>query len=128
MRPKSIVVALLLSVAVVAHATIPDSQRQALIDFYNATHGANWTNKTNWNGAAGTECTWFGVACDDTGTTITGLTLPTNAMIGAIPHSILSLTDLRTLSIEFNGLYSTDPQVVAFINSLEPNILNFQIV
>ncbi|HEY6844385.1 MAG TPA: fibronectin type III domain-containing protein, partial [Thermoanaerobaculia bacterium] len=128
MGHKSFIVALCLSIVAAAHAAIPDAQRQALVDFYNATHGANWTKNTGWNGAAGTECTWFGVTCDSDSTTVTALSLPSNAMVGAIPHSILNLTDLSSLSIEFNGLYSTDPQVVAFINAHQPNILNFQTV
>ncbi len=40
-----------LSFAPDAHAAIPASERNALIAFYNATGGGNWTNKTNWLGA-----------------------------------------------------------------------------
>lgn len=40
-----------------ARAAIPASERQALLDLYASTNGAGWTTKTNWNGAAGTECT-----------------------------------------------------------------------
>ncbi|HUJ15019.1 MAG TPA: hypothetical protein VL284_14630, partial [Thermoanaerobaculia bacterium] len=77
MRSKSafVLCLLFLSIAIAAHAAIPDAQRQALIDFYNATHGSSWTNSTGWNGAAGTECTWFGVTCDGSGATVTGLSL-----------------------------------------------------
>ena len=44
-------------------AAIPASEREALIALYNATDGANWTNKTGWLGAVGTECSWYGVGC-----------------------------------------------------------------
>ncbi|MER2529260.1 MAG: hypothetical protein ABTR07_15155 [Candidatus Competibacter denitrificans] len=47
-----------------ASAAIPLAERDALIALYNSTDGDNWTIKTNWNGAAGTECTWAGVTCD----------------------------------------------------------------
>src|SRR5689334_11732498 len=68
--------AALLGISTVASATIPGTERQALIDLYNSSNGDTWTANTNWcNGfcpasgtpifnAAGTECTWFGVTCD----------------------------------------------------------------
>ena len=31
-----------------AQAAIPASERQVLIDLYNSTDGANWTNSTGW--------------------------------------------------------------------------------
>lgn len=36
-----------------ASAAIPSSERQALIDLYNATNGPSWTNKTGWLGSSG---------------------------------------------------------------------------
>ena len=54
-------------------AAIPTSERQALIDLYNATQGAQWSFSINWklpplapDGFAipGTECTWWGINCD----------------------------------------------------------------
>jgi hypothetical protein len=44
-----------------ATAAIPAAERQALVDLYNSTGGASWTNRAGWNGAAGTECSWTGV-------------------------------------------------------------------
>ncbi len=70
------VVALLLVVgAAPIGAAIPASERQALIDLYNATNGASWTIHTNWNGAVGTECTWYGVTCDGSLNTVIMLIL-----------------------------------------------------
>ena len=66
-----VVVAGLLALALTpgsADATIPTSERDALIDFYNSTTGADWTHRENWRNvgdtdfeAVGTECTWYGV-------------------------------------------------------------------
>jgi len=51
-----------------ARGAIPAAERIALMDLYNSTNGPNWANKTNWLGAAGTECAWYGVTCDGTQT------------------------------------------------------------
>ena len=34
-----------------ALADIPAAERQALLDLYDNTDGANWSKKANWNGA-----------------------------------------------------------------------------
>ena len=49
----------------VAIAQVPQIERDALVALYNSTDGANWTDNTGWLGAAGTECSWFGVACSN---------------------------------------------------------------
>ena len=54
---------LLISLAGVSYAQIPQIERDALIALYNSTDGANWTDNTGWLGEAGTECSWFGVRC-----------------------------------------------------------------
>ena len=59
----SVVLAILV-VPLPLSAAIPAAERNALIDLYNSTNGPGWTYKTNWLGAAGTECSWDGVTCD----------------------------------------------------------------
>ena len=54
---------LLISLAGVSYAQIPQIERDALIALYNSTDGDNWTDNTGWLGEAGTECSWFGVTC-----------------------------------------------------------------
>ena len=68
-----------------AQAVIPASQRAALIGMYNSTNGASWINKSNWNGAVGTECTWFGITCDTLETNVLKVTLDTNNLAGPFP-------------------------------------------
>ncbi len=48
-------------------ADIPTSERDALISLYNSTDGANWDDNSDWLGAVGTECDWYGVTCDGGG-------------------------------------------------------------
>ena len=77
-------VALLVSLP--AFATIPQPERDALIALYNSTNGPGWTNSTNWLGAPGTECTWFGVACSAPDPShVSFLYLPENNLEGQLP-------------------------------------------
>ena len=57
-----------------AYSQVPQIEREALIALYNSTDGDNWTTNTGWNGAAGTECDWYGVTC--TSSVITRLRVP----------------------------------------------------
>ncbi|MFI5168039.1 MAG: fibronectin type III domain-containing protein [Thermoanaerobaculales bacterium] len=152
---------------IVAHASaIPAGERTALMDLYTNTRGPGWNHKTNWNGAAGTECTWFGVLCDAGQTTVLQLSLAKNNLVGTLPATLGGLTNLQYLALQnnqvrgsihaalgsltnlrylglssnqlvgrvpstitnltslgagncdfrWNGLYSADPTVVAFLN------------
>ena len=57
----ALLAAALASMTSIATAAIPASERAVLVDLYTSTQGQGWVSATNWNGAAGTECTWFGI-------------------------------------------------------------------
>ena len=80
---------------------IPPEEREALIDFYNNTDGDNWANNTNWLGEEGTECSWFGVTCDDEGNHVQHLYLSDNQLVGTIPASVANLTNLESLNLGY---------------------------
>lgn len=89
-----------------------------LVNFYNATGGASWTNKTGWqNGAAGTNCdvcSWFGVTCNELGR-VSGISLSSNNLNSSnIPASLANLTYLSTLRLYNNHLSGSLP---AFLNN-----------
>ena len=48
------------------------------------------------------------------------LDLSGNIFVGAIPRNILNLTNLTNLDISYNGLYTDDPEVKAFLDALQP--------
>lgn len=82
---------------------VPASERAALIAFFNATGGpTNWftSDKTNWLGAPGTECTWKGVLCDGAGAHVTGLFFKSYNLVGKLPKELGNLADLQWLVIE----------------------------
>ena len=79
-------------------AAIPASERTVLLNLYTSTNGGSWTTSTNWNGAVGTECTWFRVTCDSTGSTVTGILLENNNLTGTLP-SLAGLTNLSVFAV-----------------------------
>jgi len=73
-----------------------------LIDLYDQTNGDNWSNKTGWKGAAGTECTWFGVTCNGAADTVLAVNLASNNLTGHLPALLLPF--LALLRLDSNHL------------------------
>ncbi len=92
-----------------AYGAIPDPERQALLDFYASTNGPGWSVSSNWNGAAGTECTWFGVTCNGGQTTVIRIALPANQLSGPLPASLGNLSNLQDLWLNSNQLSGSIP-------------------
>lgn len=87
---------LLMTAQVVKAADETPSQREILLALYNATNGDAWTNKTDWLGDEGTECSWYGVQCDGD-ENVTQLSLDQNNLEGSIPVEIGGLSALQLL-------------------------------
>lgn len=102
-----------------ASAIIPTAERQALIDLYDATGGDSWFDNTNWNGSAGTECTWFGVTCNATFDSVTEIDLSSNNLVGTLPASLQDLTNLQNLSLKFNQLTGSIPPELGNLANLQ---------
>ena len=108
------------SQSIVVHASnIPSGERQALLDFYTSTNGAGWTTNTGWNGAAGTECSWYGVTCDSGGTTVQQLALYANNLSGPFPATFGNLTNLQYLDLDTNQLTGPIPTELGGIINLQ---------
>ena len=105
---------------------IPAGERAALIDLYNSTNGATWSTKTNWNGAPGTECTWYGVICDAGETTVESINIDSNNLTGTLPSTLANLTNLRGLGLTRNySLGGPIPDALATLANLEYMALSF---
>ena len=120
-------------------------ERQALMDLYNSTDGANWKNKENW-GSDKPLSEWYGVWTDrghvfnldlnDNGlkgsipesidllTYLRYLRLSNNQLSGSIPESIGSLTNLRYLQLGNNQLSGSIPESIGNLANLEYLYLN----
>jgi Leucine-rich repeat (LRR) protein len=108
----------LLGGTTVSEAVIPTSERNALIALYDNTGGPGWNDSTNWLGAAGTECTWFGVVCSGGDAHVVELNLAGNHLVGTIPPQVGDLTELDRLSFSFNELTGTIPPEIGSLSLL----------
>ena len=91
--------------------------RAALVALYDATGGANWTNKTNWSTTAALS-TWHGVTTDSDGR-VTRLYLYDNELTGTIPASLGDLSNLTALSLYRNELTGSIPGELGGMTSLQ---------
>ncbi|MFL0354521.1 immunoglobulin domain-containing protein [Xanthomarina sp. GH4-25] len=82
------------------------SDRDALVDLYNATNGANWTTNTNWNTAAPVY-QWHGVTMSDN--RVIEINLESNNLVGTLPVQIGDLDNLEKLILNFNNLTGSIP-------------------
>lgn len=98
---------------------VPVSERTALIDLYNATNGANWTNSTNWNTNAPVS-TWHGIntAIINGEPHIVNITLNNNNLNGIIPNSITTFEFLSVLNLEVNQLNGPIPSDIGNLSNL----------
>ncbi|MCP4113245.1 MAG: hypothetical protein GY749_48240, partial [Desulfobacteraceae bacterium] len=101
------------------YAGIPADERNALIDLYNNTKYLGWTDSTNWLGTAGTECTWYGINCDDSETSVTGIILINNNLAGNIPESIENFMNLKRLNLSYNQLTGNIPESIGNLTNLK---------
>ena len=98
-------------------AQLPSPDREALEALYNATSGANWTNKTNWltNAPVGQ---WYGVTTDGSGR-VTRLDLADNQLTGSIPDELGSLANLEVLDLNDNQLTGEIPTSLGSLANLQ---------
>lgn len=106
---------------------VPQSERDALMDFYKATGGDNWYQKNGWgsdlpvNKWYGVGGTWNPEADKVTQIHVAGLSLPNNNLTGNLPESISNLKHLGYLMVNNNNLTGTLPSGLAnlLINELD---------
>ena len=90
--------------------------RAALVEFYNATNGADWTNNANWLGDVPIG-QWRGVETDGSGR-VTKLDLSGNRLVGPIPPGLARLTSLVELTLSNNRLNGRIPEKLAGLSNL----------
>ncbi len=86
---------------------------EALIAFYEAANGDNWTNNTGWADlSACTPCEWYGVKCDEAGRVVE-LVLESNNLNGSLASAVADLPELLHLNVNGNNLSGPLPNLSA---------------
>ncbi len=101
----ALMAALCLGAAPRPRAQTSSSERESLIELFQATGGSAWKRKAGW-GSDRPVCNWEGVVCGffaDSGP-VTRLELWDNNLQGVIPESLAKLTDLKVLNLSRNRL------------------------
>ena len=98
-------------------STPTSDDRAALVEFYNATGGPNWTNNGNWNSPEPLDA-WVGVSTDAEGR-VSELDLGDNGLTGSIPSSLGNLTNLEFLNLRGNQLTGSIPSSLGNLTNLE---------
>lgn len=93
--------------------------RAVLVEFYEATGGANWGDNTNWNTDAPLD-QWYGVSTDTSGR-VTRLELSGNQLSASIPAALGGLTNLVELRIAGNQFSGSIPAALcSFAEIINP--------
>ena len=99
-----------------AHAAIPASERTVLVVLYNNAGGASWTDRDGWLGASGTECSWYGITCDQAQTHVISIDLEANQLVGGPLLALTRLPNLQSFDVAGNQLTGTIPSLAGLVN------------
>ena len=94
---------------------ILEKEREALIAFYNATDGDNWTCNDNWCSDKPVS-EWYGITVENGN--VTNIDLHYNNLSGSIPLEIVKLTNLVSLNIAENKLVGSIPSDIGNLRNL----------
>ena len=98
-------------------AGIFEQDYNALVALYNATDGANWTNKTGWLEEGENAGEWHGISVSDN--RVVTISLAGNGLSGTIPHEIGNISKLQSLSLSSNQLSGTIPPEIGNLSDLK---------
>jgi Leucine-rich repeat (LRR) protein len=83
--------------------TLCPPERNALVDFYDSTKSAEWTDRSKWLDEY-SYCDWKGITCDDDRNHIIKLNLSNNGLSGRLSDSIGNLLFMEVLDLSDNDI------------------------
>ena len=94
---------------------IPQSECNALLDFYRNANGAKWDNNNHWRDTADgvTPCDWFGVVCENGH--VRQLNLASNGLTGTLSRFLVYLPELQVLDVADNLLEAPLPRSLCLL-------------
>ncbi len=107
---------------VTASSGSAETDREALVAFYNATDGENWYGSDNWLSEAPLG-EWEGVTTNGDGR-VTDLKLIGHGLSGEIPAELGSLSNLIWLDLDVNDLSGEIPAELGNLSNLRTLSLN----
>ncbi|KAF7029767.1 hypothetical protein CFC21_041441 [Triticum aestivum] len=112
---RAVLLAAVASLACLAFAEPPPSERSALLAFLTATPHER---RLGWNTST-PACAWVGVTCDAAQSTVVQLRLPGVGLVGAIPPATIGrLPNLQVLSLRSNRIIGGIPDDLLHLSSL----------
>lgn len=102
-----------------SQTTIPENEKNALIDFYNQCDGKNWTNSHKWD-LSQDPSKWNGVVIKDGH--VIELDLWFSGVKGQLPQSLSTLKELTKLELSCNSISGNLPEGIFVLPKL--NYLN----
>lgn len=96
-------------------ADVPASECQALVDLYESTNGAGWTNSDNWL-ESNSISSWYGLLILDNH--VNSIILESNNLSGFIPDSISFLPFLVEICFVNNHLTGPIPESIGQLTNL----------
>ncbi len=93
-----------------------------LVDLYNSTGGANWTNKSGWLSNCDPCSGWFGIRCTNGRVTDISFSadFPGNNLNGTVPQTIGKLSALAMLNLSYQqNLRGSIPATIGKLSNLQ---------
>lgn len=95
---------------------IVQEEYDALVDLYISTNGSDWTDQTNWITAADAD-NWYGI--ETTKGRIHKIDLNANNLVGNLPSSIGSFSEMEELYLHNNEISGNIPDELYNLTSLK---------
>jgi hypothetical protein len=103
---------------------VPKEQVDALVQLFESTGGKDWKNNSGWESLI-SPCEWYGVRCrmeyveGKPKSSVIGISLSENGLIGPFPSSIVALHALEELDLMHNELTGPIPASITSLPKLK---------